>query len=363
MALQAVKGLGARRLRLLLDNFKSPKGILEASFTQLSAFLPAEVAQAILRFQDWEAVEQEWRFITDNGIAATFFTDAAYPERLKQCIDAPMTLFSKGHLALSAMGVTQKIVALVGTRQHTAYGRAVTEEIVQGLLARGVLVVSGIAMGIDSVTHESVLAYDGVTVAVLAHGLAYIHPKKNSLLSEKIQKKGCLLTEYMSSSEPRKETFPMRNRIIAGLSDAVIVVESKEKGGSLITAHWAQEYDRDVFAVPGRLDSPTSAGCHRLIQQQRAHLFSSCEHLFEIMNWDAQPLAVSPKETAAVPVLSALCQGIYVCLQKEEKMHVDMLCQRLSAAHSQLALALLDLETLGYILRLPGDFYQLKKKD
>lgn len=216
-----------------------------------------------------------------------FFTDDAYPFRLRQCADAPMMLFMKdtenGHLN------AKKIISVVGTRSASSYGKVITETIVKGLShLEDLLVVSGLAYGIDVEVHKASLKYDIPTLGVLAYGIDRLYPSMHTLLFKQMQETGALLTECRGGTKPERENFPKRNRIIAGISDATLVVEARQKGGTLITADIANSYNRDVFAVPGRVGDKNSEGCNQLIRRNQAALVQSASDICYLIAWDAE---------------------------------------------------------------------------
>jgi len=226
------------------------------------------VAGIILRHQKeagiFKRAEKEIKFIETKKISPLFFTEAAYPHKLKHCADAPILLFYKGTADLNQ----QKIVGIVGTRTPTDYGKAQTEKLIAALKDLNVLVVSGLAYGIDTYVHRAALGNDLETVGVLAHGLDELYPSVNATLAKKMLKQGGLLTEFITETKPDKENFPKRNRIVAGMCDAIVVIESKRTGGALITADIAAGYSRDVFAFPGRSGDECSEGCNKIIKQK-----------------------------------------------------------------------------------------------
>ena len=212
--------------------------------------------------------EEEIRFIEKYNITPLFYLDKKYPARLKNCDDGPIMLFFKGNADMNVA----RVVSMVGTRKATDYGKSVCEKIIEDLKAYGILVISGLAYGIDTCAHRAALEQNLMTVAVLGHGLDMIYPYLNRHLAEKMVDQGGLLTEFMSKTKPDRENFPRRNRIIAGLADATIVIEAAKTGGALITAEIANSYSRDVFSVPGRIGDPWSEGCNSLIKTNKAAL-------------------------------------------------------------------------------------------
>ncbi len=298
--------------------------------------------------------EEEVRFMEKHKIQSFYFSENDYPARLKQCIDSPLMLYYKGSTKLKR----QKVISIVGTRKATNYGQSVISELVEGLREHNVLIVSGLAYGIDTLAHKSALQNQLDTVAVLAHGLDRIYPHLNRGLAEKIAWQGGLLTDFMSKTNPDRENFPKRNRIVAGLSDAVVVVESAKKGGALITADIANSYNRDVFAVPGRIKETYSEGCNFLIKTNRAALIQSADDLIYMMGWKEQkkPFAVQRKIFVELPESEKILIDL---LKEQDEMGIDQLCIKSKMSATKVASALLNLEFEGLVKCLPGKIYKL----
>lgn len=299
--------------------------------------------------------EQEIAFMEKQHIQTAFFLDDHYPERLKHCNDAPLLLYYKGNSPLQH----QKVVAIVGTRNATVYGQQFCEDLLTDLsVYKDLLVVSGLAYGIDSYAHQASVNHHIPNIAVLGHGLDRIYPSTHYPLAENVQKNGCLLTEFPSGTIPDRENFPRRNRIIAGMSDAIIVVESAKKGGSIITAEIGNSYNRDVFAVPGRLKDRYSEGCNHLIKTNRAALIQSAKDLEYIMGWEQHPKKQGKQRKIFVDLTPEEEQIVNI-LEKEQQLAVDELILHTGLRASSLASALLNLEFEGIIRCLPGKVYML----
>ena len=303
--------------------------------------------------------EKELAFVEKNHITCYYLTEEAYPKRLRECTDAPILFYYKGTADLNA----SRIISIVGTRHATEYGRAVTEELIQTLSASfpDLLVVSGLAYGIDVCAHRSALKAGLPTVGVLAHGLDRIYPPAHRSTAVEMLQKGGLLSDFPSGTEPDKPNFVKRNRIVAGLADATLVVESAEKGGSLITADIAFSYGRDVYAFPGRVNDIHSKGCNALIRQNKAGLITSAADLISALCWDVE------KKAAPAPVQSELFFGeedsrtgaITTLLQEKGEMHIDQLAKSLDQPVRELFPLLFELEMNGRIRTLPGNIYKL----
>jgi DNA processing protein len=284
-----------------------------------------------------------------------FYTDADYPLRLRQFADAPAVIYWQGSADLNAP-VT---VGIVGTRKATKYGKAITEQIIAQLQPMKATVISGLAYGIDIVAHREALKYDLPTIGVMGSGLDRIYPHEHASTARQMIANGGLLTEYTFGTSPAAPHFPNRNRIIAALSDAVIVVEAAAKGGALITAEYANQYNREVFAVPGNLGQTYSEGCNYLIQSHKAHIFTSVEAMTAAMNWhnesqkQADKTSAKPHPTTVLNLAKEEAE-IYSLLKQHGEMHLDDLGWQSGLGVSQAAVALLSLEFQGLVKSLPG---------
>jgi len=300
--------------------------------------------------------EQELAFIQKYQIQAFFFTDEHYPYRLKHCSDAPVMLYYKGTADLNA----ERIIAVVGTRAPSEYGRQKTEELIKELSGSGALIISGLAYGVDVLAHRSALENKMETVGVLAHGLDRIYPLTHDKTAKKMIRQGGLLTDFMSETNPDAVNFPKRNRIVAGLCDALVVVESKRTGGSLITATIANSYNKDVFAFPGRAGEALSEGCNGLIKRNRAALIENAEDLLYAMQW--MPVEKKKKKTTQIPLLLNLDpdeKKVMELLQSRQQVHVDEFCSALQMPVSRISALLLNLEFSNVIKSQPGKMYTL----
>ncbi|MEA2105383.1 MAG: DNA-processing protein DprA [Bacteroidota bacterium] len=303
--------------------------------------------------------EKEIEFIEKNNIHVIFYLDEEYPERLKHCIDAPILLYTKGELSLNQ----RKVLSIVGTRKATDEGVSFCTSLVSALADRGhnPIIVSGLAYGIDATAHKAALDNNLATVAVLGHGLDIIYPASHKSLANKIMDNGLLITDFPSKSKRDKNNFVKRNRIIAGLSDATIVVESGEKGGALITADIANSYNRDVFAVPGRVTDTHSKGCNQLIKTNKAVLLEKVEDIEYLLGWEPENK----------PNQKDIQRNLFVELNDEEKIIVDILksntkelpidtiCLKAQLPTSKVSPILLELEFKGILKTLPGKTYKL----
>jgi len=314
-----------------------------------------QTVNEIINHKVFQRAEEELLFVEKNKITPLFYYDKGYPSRLKHCHDSPLMLYYKGSADLN----TSKIVAMVGTRKATEYGRDMSRKIVEGLKEHGVLIVSGLAYGIDTWSHKAALENDLSTVGVLGHGLDRIYPSANRSLAEKMMFSGGLLSEYTSNTNPDRENFPMRNRIIAGISDAIVVIEAGSSGGALITAEIGNSYNRDVFAVPGRIGDPHSEGCNKLIKINKASLIQSAKDISYLLNWDIVRHADKPIQRQLFVDLNEDEQKIVDALKLNGDMDVDSLLSNISILPSKAASILLNMEFAGIIRCLPGKVYRL----
>ncbi|RYG45646.1 MAG: DNA-protecting protein DprA, partial [Chitinophagaceae bacterium] len=318
IALTLVPQIGPVQARHLLTKFETARDIFRAAEHSLKRIegIGDTRAAAIKSFRDFSLAEKEMNFIRQFGITPLFITDSRYPRRLLNCYDCPTLLYFKGEADLNL----SKVVAIVGTRSHTEYGKMMTEQLVAELTNLNVLVVSGLAHGIDAVAHRAALRNRLPTIGVLAHGLSQMYPRQHTSLAREIVKEGGgLLTEFMSPSIPDKHQFPARNRIVAGMSDATIVIETGVRGGSMITAELANGYNRDVFALPGKTTDPKSAGCNYLIRHHKAFLLTDGADLVQSMNWE---------NTHSPPRGNIRQKAIFVDLDVNEQRVVDLLREK-----------------------------------
>jgi DNA processing protein len=299
--------------------------------------------------------EQEIKFIQRYKIKPLFFTDDGYPMRLKFCSDGPVLLFYKGNADLNA----EKIIAVVGTRRPSEYGRQKTEELISDLDESGALIISGLAYGIDVLAHKSALDCGLNTVGVLAHGLDRIYPQIHDRVARRMLCGGGLLTDFMSGTNPDAVNFPKRNRIVAGLCDALVVVESKRTGGSLITATIASSYNKDVFAFPGRAGDVLAEGCNGLIKRNRAVLIENAEDLLEAMQWQKEAKKIVG--TRQIPLqlnLNEEERTIMNLFVQKKSVHVDEVCQATQLPVSRVSALLLQLEFSNLVRSRPGKLYE-----
>lgn len=357
LSLCDVPNIGHVHAKLLCEHFGSALDIFRASYSTLERIegIGKVRASCIKNFRDFNKAEKEIAFIEKYNITTLFFNEANYPKRLMNCYDPPILLFFKGNADLNA----PKTISIVGTRNHSEYGKSFTEKLVRELAVRDVLVVSGLAFGIDSIAHKSALKNKTATVGVMGHGLDIIYPSENTGLAREMLKSGGILTEFRSHTKPDKHNFPSRNRIVAGISDATVIVESGIKGGSMITAEIAYGYSRDIFAVPGRVIDSKSAGCNHLIRSNKAILLSEPEQLMETLGWQETKNVSGGKQQQLFPELGEDEKKIIELLRNRESMAIDEL-RCVGIAGGDLAAALLNLEVQNLTRSLPGKRYSLQ---
>lgn len=360
IALSSIKGIGPIIARRLIEQFGSAQNVFreKPEILQLIPRFGDELAKGCRSCRVLDPAEQEMDFIRKHQIQPILMNDPEYPERLRDCVDAPILLFYKGIANLNA----PHIIAMVGTRNSTPYGRDLIEQFTAGLATRlpDALIVSGLAYGIDVTAHRCSLHNRLQTVGVVAHGLDRLYPDAHRTVAKEMLTQGGLLTEYPSGTNPDKGNFIARNRIIAGISDATIVVETADKGGSVITANIANTYDRDVFAFPGRVNDQRSRGCNRLIRQNRAALITCADDFLEMMNWAQES---STQLGVQLPIqfdLTAEEQQIIDLLTHHGEMQLNRIAIETEKPVSNLTGLLMDLELRNIVRSYPGAVYRLK---
>ncbi|MCF8372850.1 MAG: DNA-processing protein DprA [Bacteroidales bacterium] len=315
------------------------------------------LANNIINQKVLDRADEEIEFINKNSIRPYFLLDNDFPYRLKQCADTPIMLYVKGDIDLNR----KKILAVVGTRKASPYGIGNCTKLIEGIAhhRNDLVVVSGLAYGIDVCAHKVALANDIPTAAVLGHGLEMLYPSMHKQVAAQIEQQGALISDFTSGSKLDPTNFLKRNRIIAGLADAVIVVESAIKGGSLVTADIAQSYNRDVFSFPGRINDNYSKGCHYLIKTNRASLIENSEDLEFMMGWDIKPGKSTAIQQKLFSELNHEEQEIVGLLREYGELPIDMLSMRTKLPGSKISALLLSLEFSGYVKTLPGKMYTL----
>lgn len=356
VALTMIAGVGGVTARKLVAHFGSPKAVFDASPEKLRAVLNESTYKNFSSTTILHQAEKELKYMQDNDITALFYTDKDYPQRLNRCEDAPVALFVKGKTNLN----NSKIISIVGTRKASNYGISLCREFVSQLAKKGYkpIIVSGLAYGIDVCAHAAALEAGFETVAVMGTGLNKIYPAAHDHIATQIAKQGALITEYVSDQTIVPGNFLSRNRIIAGLADVTIIVESRLKGGALVTADIANSYNRDVMAIPGRTGDELSKGCNWLIKTNRAAMLESIDDLEYQMNWTTKPQAVQ-KQIEFIQ-LSPQEQNIAAFLRDRESADINAIAMHLGISISELSIFLLNMEFSGLITVLPGNSYAIK---
>ena len=356
IALTLTPNIGDVRAKALLERFGSASSIFSAPKKQLESIegIGTIAANSIKYFNDYKICEEEISFIEKNNIRPLFISDENYPKRLLNCYDSPTLLYYKGNADLNA----SKIISIVGTRNNSDYGKVTCENLLQDLAEEDVLVISGLAFGIDTIAHKASLKNKLKTVGVLAHGLDKIYPAQNKSLAKEMLTHGGLLTDFRSGTKPDRQNFPSRNRIVAGICDALIVIESSIKGGSLISAELANSYNKDVFAIPGRVSDSRSEGCNYLIKNNKSLLITCADDLLHIMNWKEAPKKIKKQRELFIE-LTTEEKIITDILSQRESMQIDELYSKSGLSSSVAANALLMLEMQGVVSCLPGKIFKL----
>ncbi|MBE7178928.1 MAG: DNA-protecting protein DprA [Mucilaginibacter polytrichastri] len=363
IALTLLPHIGPATAKAMLSYCGSPEAIFSTSKSHLLKIpsIGPKTADALRNdAATFARAEEELQFIEKEGIEMIFYTDEAYPRRLRNCIDSPVLLYKKGTTDLH----TQRIISVVGTRNCTDYGREFCDNLIADLAAADVIVVSGLAFGIDVAAHKACIKHKVPTVGVIAHGLDTLYPKEHHSTARKmLEHGGALLTDFTSRTRPDRENFPQRNRIIAGLADATLVVEAGKKGGALITADIARSYNREVFAVPGRVGDTASEGCLDLIRLNKAALITSAADLMREMGWESNALPAESTNQQMTLMLDLADDEMRImqALDKPLPATVDELAIGTGMNTGQLASALLNLEMQGLILSLPGKMYRKRR--
>lgn len=360
IGLSLIKGIGP----ILAKNLIAYLGDVEAVFKEKQSTLAKipdigpVLSQQISNQQVLARADKEIKFIAKNQLQTFFYTDKSYPYRLKECADSPIMLYAKGNSNLNA----KRFVGIVGTRDATEYGKANCIKLIQELaaLTPELTIVSGLAYGIDICAHKTALESDLPTIGVIGHGLDRIYPATHRSTAIKMLEKGGLVTEYLTETNPDRQNFVQRNRLIAGMCDVIVVVESAAKGGSLITAEMAQSYNRDVYAFPGRVNDTQSAGCNALIKNNKAGLIENATDLVNAMCWEIANNEKAPIQSSLFIDLTEPQQAIVSLLRKEENASINQIALTLGLPISKTSSMLLEMEFGGIVKCLPGNVYKLR---
>ncbi|WP_298550600.1 DNA-processing protein DprA [uncultured Algibacter sp.] len=357
LALQHVPNIGGITAKRLISHCGSAEAVLtekKQNLLKIDGIGSVTISDLFKTHHLKEAVK-EIQFIQENGIDVSYFQDDNYPEKLKHCIDGPILLFQTGNIDLKK----QHIISIVGARKITTNGIAFCENLIEQLVHYNPIIVSGFAYGTDITAHKSAMKHNLQTVACLAHGMNQIYPKVHKKYMVDMEKNGGFFTDFWSSDTFDKNNFLKRNRIIAGLSEATIVVESAEKGGSLVTADIANSYNRDVFAVPGRVGDSQSIGCNNLIKHQKAHMLTTPLDVPYILNWELEDDKKPAIQKQLFVELDATEKTIYNYLNENEKQQLDSIALNCEIPIFKVASILLTMELKGVIRPLPGKLFEV----
>jgi DNA processing protein len=355
-----INGVGGVIARQLIGAFGSAEAVFKENQRTLEKLpgIGKTISSEIKSVDVMRKAEKEYNFVIKNGIDTYFYTDESYPHRLRECQDAPLILYFKGKTDLNP----QRCVSIVGTRNSTDYGHSLIMELLSEVskVIPNLLVISGLAYGIDIRAHREALRNSLPTAAVLAHGLDRIYPHVHRQTAVDMLKDGGLLTDFPSGTNPDRPNFIRRNRIVAGLSDATIVVESAAKGGSLITADIAFSYSRDVFAYPGRVTDQYSAGCNRIIKENKAGLITCAADFIKAMGWEVSENKKPIQQTIVFDDdLDEAERAIISIMQSEPEVHVNQLARDSGCSVQDISVKMFELEMKGLIRSLPGNKYKL----
>jgi DNA processing protein len=364
IALTQVKGVGVYQARLLYERAGSATTLFE-NHRNLLDVIPDARPELVNLMKDVDLplkrAEQELEFMAGKAVQCITCSDERYPRRLMECQDAPLVLYFCGCADLNK----PRVISMVGTRRCTNYGRDICSDFVKQLKEADpdILVVSGLAYGIDICSHRAALANGMDTVAVMAHGLDRVYPSLHRKTAVEMTRQGGLLTEYPSGTTPEKGNFVQRNRIVAGLSDATIVVESAEKGGSLITANLANSYGREVFAFPGRIYDAYSMGCNRIIQNEMARPIRSAADLFAIMNWKPKGGEPKPKQQDLFLDLTDKQRRVVDVLKTADDVAISQVVTETGMPFSEISVLMFELENMGVVDFVGATRYRLLRRN
>ncbi len=355
LALQRIEGVGDIMAKKLISHCGSATEVFNTKSKHLAQIdgVGSVLLHNLQNKSVFEKAAHELKYIQNNAIQYSYFQEEHYPERLKHCIDGPVLLFHSGNINLKK----QKIISIVGTRQITSYGIDFCKKLIHDLAPLNPVIVSGFAYGVDIVAHQAAIEENLQTVAVVAHGLNQVYPPVHKKYVSKLELNGGMMTEFWSTSNPDKENFVRRNRIVAGISEATIVIESAEKGGSLITANLANDYNRDVFAVPGRVTDKYSQGCNQLIKIQKANVLTDASDLIYMLNWDLETPS-KPIQKQLFVDMTADEEKIYDFLTINGKELLDIIALECEFPIFKMASLLLNMELKGIIRPLPGKVFE-----
>jgi len=358
LALSQVSGIGKQTLKFIADEFRNLSDVFDLPVSEISdrTGFKAEWTEKIRKDADFSFAKKEMEFCENSNIKILLHGQADYPGRLLYCQDAPALLFSKGNIPYDA----KRWLAIVGTRKATPYGKDWCKKLIEELAELRPVIVSGLALGIDITAHRAAMDNELPTIGILGHGLDSMYPGSHLQTSVRMQANGGLMSEYPKGTKPDAQNFPERNRIIAGMTDGVVVVEGAESGGAMITADIAFSYSREVMALPGRADDTWSKGCNALIKYNKASLVENAEDVCRVMGWKIKPDGRRKKATELFPVLEKEEDTLYSILRDKGPFHVDELCLLSGFTQGEVAVNLLNLELKGLVSTLPGKVFKVR---
>jgi DNA processing protein len=357
LRLQKSKAIGDILAKKLIVNVGNVEDIFKEKATTLQKIngIGNHVLKHLFDKKNSKLAEQELNYIKQNNIGYSYFLNDDYPVNLQNCIDSPILLFEDGNINFK----NNKIISVVGTRNMTSYGRDFCNKIIEDLAQYNPIIVSGFAYGVDICAHKAAIKNKLQTIAVLAHGFEQIYPKVHKKYINQVNENGGFLTEFWSEEQPLRENFLKRNRIVAGISKATIIIESAEKGGSLVTADIANSYDRDVFALPGRTTDIYCKGCNSLIKNNRATLLTSADDIVKMLNWDLKEKPKKIIQRQLFVELNENEQKIHDLLSLKGQQLLDIIALECNIPMYQLSSILLQMELKGVTKPLPGKIFGL----
>lgn len=359
LGLYFVYGVGNINAKKLVAYCGGVKEVFETKKKDLIRIpgIGEKIVSDLLSFNNWDWVEEEIKFIERNNIRPLFYLDHDFPTKLKQFEDGPIMLFAKGNFNLNP----EKTIAIVGTRNATDYGKMQTEKLVADLVPHNPTIISGLAFGIDITAHKASMDNGLETWGIMGNGLHTVYPAIHKKYVEKMLENGGVFSEFNAGVKPDRENFPQRNRIVAALADAVVVVEAADRGGALITAELANDYSRDVFAFPGRINDEFSRGCNRLIKQNKASLIESVSDIEYMLGWARDKKNEKPAQISMFYDLTEEEDKLISLFKDNGASNIDVICNKMEMTQGKVSAILLNLELNGIIRSLPGKMYDLNK--
>ncbi|MBR5373728.1 MAG: DNA-processing protein DprA [Paludibacteraceae bacterium] len=361
IALTMAKGVGTHTIRKLVATLGSEKEVIQCPRKDLENIqgIGTVTAKSIKDPMLLKQAEKEISFLRKADAKAIPFSSEEYPQRMRECVDAPYILYTKGKMSMNG----GHSIGIVGTRKMTPYGKNICEDIVSSLAHKypDLNVISGLAYGVDGCAHKKAVDLGIQTIGVVGHGLDMLYPARHRALSYKMMERGGIVTEFRSGCIVDKKNFVSRNRIIAGMCDVILVVESGEKGGALFTAEFANSYNKDVCAIPGRIGDLYSAGCNKLIKNNQATMVESAEEIEQLMNWDIMEKEQTDLSISRFMQLTDQEKIIVEALQIDERMDMNQLVRKTQIPFGQLSSLLFDMEMKDLVCSAPGNSYFLSK--